>query len=196
MQTLIRTFLALEIPAFIRRELSQTIREFQAEVPRGIKWVKDENLHITLQFVGDTKEEDIPEIIDFLDNIFLELPELEFFKPEIQIIPGRNPRLIWVNAKTENKEIFKAVTRIKNKLQHLDYELDKKPLKFHVTLGRIKKRLPDFFIAKALSKKINYEKFKVSEATFYRSILQPEGPIYEKIKVFRLGQKDKKIENL
>ena len=86
--------------------------------------------------------------------------------------------------KTENKEIFKVVSKIKNKLQRLDYELDKKPLKFHITSGRIKRRPPDFFIGKVLSKKISIEKFEVSEATFYRSILQPEGPIYEKLKIF------------
>ena len=114
---MIRTFLALEIPAFLQRELSAIIREFQAEFPRGIKWVKEENLHITLQFIGDTKEEDLPEIADFLADVFSNLSTLEFFKPEIQIIPGRNPRLIWVNMKTENREIFKVVSKIKNKLQ-------------------------------------------------------------------------------
>ena len=143
-------------------------------------------MHITLQFVGDTKEEDIPEIARFSRNIFSEIGKLEFFQPEIQIVPGRFPRLVWVSLKTENREIVKAIGKIRNKLRELGYEPDSKPLKFHITLGRVKKRLPEHFIVTALSQKISAENFEVSEVVFYRSILRSDGPVYEKIEVIGL----------
>jgi len=190
---LIRTFFALEIPASLRRELAEIIRVFQTEVPRGIKWVSDENLHITLQFIGDTKEEDLPEIIRFFQNVFSEIGKLEFIKPEIQIISGRFPRIVWVSLKTKNREVAKAVGKIRNKLQELGYKPDSKPLKFHITLGRVKRKLSEHFIADALRQKISAENIEVSEAVFYRSILRSDGPVYEKIEVFHLSN-NKNIE--
>ena len=34
-----------------------------------IKWVKNENLHLTLKFIGYTKESDIPKIINSVNDV-------------------------------------------------------------------------------------------------------------------------------
>ncbi|MCK4313077.1 MAG: RNA 2',3'-cyclic phosphodiesterase, partial [Candidatus Cloacimonetes bacterium] len=148
-----------------------------------------ENLHITFQFIGDTREEDISGISEFLTEHFTDLPALKFFSPILEIIPGRNPRIIWISAKTDNKEILTISKKFKLKLRELGYKLDSKPLKFHVTLGRIKKRLPEFFIHQVLTKEISIKEFDVSEATLYQSFLRPEGPRYVKLYNFLFGGK-------
>ncbi|HHE37554.1 MAG TPA: RNA 2',3'-cyclic phosphodiesterase [Candidatus Cloacimonetes bacterium] len=183
-----RTFLALELPSQLKIQFSNIIRELQSSFPKSVKWVDAENLHITLQFIGDTQENDISDLSEYFKEIFAEVPVLKFSNPEIQIIPGRNPRLIWIEMTTENKDIFKAAKKIKNKLHQMDYIPDKKSLRFHATLGRIKKRLPDFFISQILSKKISVLDFEVSEAAFYESILRPEGPVYYEIEKYGLGK--------
>ena len=35
----------------------------------NIKWVKNENLHLTLKFIGHTREKDIPKIIDAVNDV-------------------------------------------------------------------------------------------------------------------------------
>ena len=184
-----RTFLALELPTNLKIEFTNIIRELQTSFPKGVKWVESENLHITLQFIGDTKQTDISDLSEYFEKIFAEVPILKFSHPKIQVIQGRNPRLIWIEMKTENRNIFKAANKIKNKLHQMDYITDKKTLRFHATLGRIKKRLPDFFISQILSKKISVSDFKVSDATFYESILRPEGPVYRRIEKYELDKK-------
>ncbi len=181
-----RTFLALELPTNLKREFTNIIRELQSSFPKGVKWVSEENLHITLQFIGETQQNDISDLSEYFEQVFAEVPTLKFSHPQIQVIPGRNPRLIWIEMTTENNDIFKAAKKIKNKLHHKNYVTDKKPLRFHATLGRIKKRLPDFFISQILSKKISAMDFEVSEATFYESILRPEGPVYRSIEKYNL----------
>jgi len=96
-------------------------------------------------------------------------------------VPGRNPRIIWIHLETENKEIYRISKNLKSYLQKLGYSPDKKPLKFHITLGRIKKRLPDFFIQTVLTKEIPFSEIEVTEACFYQSILRPQGPVYDSI---------------
>lgn len=134
-----RTFLALELPEDIKNEVFKKIEQYREVAPTGIKWVPQENLHITLQFIGDTKKEDLPEITEFLDRSFSDLPKMKFMQPELEIIPGRNPRVIWISFSTESKQIFGFSKNFKRKLVEMGYQLDSKPLRFHVTLGRIKK---------------------------------------------------------
>ena len=176
-----RTFLALELPEEIKMQLSNITEELRAFHPQGIKWIEQENIHITLQFIGETKTQDITDISNFFKKEFSQISKIMFSSPSLQIVPGRNPRIIWIHLETENKEIYRISKNIKSYLQKLGYSLDKKPLRFHITLGRIKKRLPDFFIQTVLTKEILFSEIEVTEATFYQSILRPQGPVYNGI---------------
>ncbi|HPR17393.1 MAG TPA: RNA 2',3'-cyclic phosphodiesterase [Candidatus Cloacimonadota bacterium] len=176
-----RTFLALELPAKTQEAISHLMRELRAENVFGIKWVEPENLHITFQFIGDTHRHDLPEITEFMEEVFTDMPSIHFASPKLQIIPAREPRLIWIGIQTNHKPIIKASDKIKLKLRERGYKPDNKPLQFHITLGRIKKRLPDFFMQKILTTELKLNDFEVTEATFYESFLRPEGPVYNKI---------------
>ena len=67
-----RTFLALDLPESVRRDISDQIDHLRSSNVSGIKWVTSENLHITFQFIGDTQRHDIPEIGNFLEKVFHE----------------------------------------------------------------------------------------------------------------------------
>jgi 2'-5' RNA ligase len=176
-----RTFLALELPEEIKTEVFRKIEQYREIAPTGIKWVPKENLHITLQFIGDTKKEDLPEITEFLSCSFSKIPKMKFMQPELEIIPGGNPRVIWISFSIESKQIFGFTKNFKKKLVEMGYQLDSKPLRLHVTLGRIKKRLPEILIKQILTTELKFESFLVEEATLYQSFLRPQGPIYEDI---------------
>ncbi|HCX73883.1 MAG TPA: RNA 2',3'-cyclic phosphodiesterase [Candidatus Cloacimonas sp.] len=176
-----RTFLALELPENIKDILADLIEGAQNYCKQEIKWISRPNLHITLQFIGKTYPEDIKEIAAYTAQEFQKIGELEMHSPRLQIIPNRNPRLIWVSLQCENKQIFKISKRIKRKLEQLGYELDKKPFKLHITLGRVKKRLPKKIIDFLLTKDIKFSKFMVPELVLYRSYLKPTGAVYEKL---------------
>ena len=182
-----RTFLALELPEEIKTEVFRKIEQYREIAPTGIKWVPQENLHITLQFIGDTKNEDLPEITEFLGCSFSKITKMEFIRPELEIIPGRNPRVIWISFFTESKQIFGFSKNFKKKLVEMGYQPDSKPLRLHVTLGRIKKRLPEILIKQILTTELKFKSFLVEEATLYQSFLRPQGPVYEKICIFKLG---------
>ena len=71
-------------------------------------------------------------------------------------------------------------------MKYFGFDLDNKPLKLHVTLGRIKKRLPEYFIQNVLSNNFSVQNFKISYVSLYQSILKPEGPQYSGIERFAL----------
>ncbi len=176
-----RTFVALDLPDNIRDHIAGVINNFRSNCPLWVKWVPQENLHITFQFIGDTKEKDIPEIAEFLETGFSELSSPEFTKPKLEIIPGRDPKIIWISLENKDSSIQKISKRLKSKLRQMGYKIDSRQLRFHITLGRIKKRLPENLIHKILTTELKINGFEVSKAALYQSLLKPQGPQYIEI---------------
>jgi RNA 2',3'-cyclic 3'-phosphodiesterase len=176
-----RTFLALELPDPIRAELCKVISHLKSGNNSGIKWVASENLHITFQFIGETHRHDLNEISDIMENIFTEISPTTFSNAAIEIVPQRDPKIIWISLQSFETKLITASKQLKKRLSEMGYRLDKKHLKFHITLGRIKKRLPEFFIKQILTTELNIGNFEVEKASLYQSFLKPEGPVYEDI---------------
>jgi len=176
-----RTFLALDLPDEIRSVLADQISHLKTANIKGIKWVEKENLHITFQFIGETQRHDLNNISDIMEDVFCKIPAVSFSSATLEVIPRRDPRLIWISVQAADQKISNASKRCKKKLKELGYKIENKPLKFHITLGRIKKRLPDFFIQEILTAELKIGNFEVEKASLYQSFLRPEGPIYEEI---------------
>ena len=176
-----RTFLALDISDRIKKEILNQTSEIYCGKNNELKWVTEENLHITLQFIGEVEPSAIPEIVQFLHNAFNELGKIKFKFSQIQLIPAKKPRLGWILLETENTEILKNIRGFRKFLQQLGYETENRKQKFHVTLFRIKKKLPDLLTNRILTTELKKMSFKVSSATLYESVLRPEGPNYYEI---------------
>lgn len=56
--TVKRCFIAIEIPEKIKNKLAD-IQQRLKSWPARVKWVEEENLHLTLKFLGDLRPEQI-----------------------------------------------------------------------------------------------------------------------------------------
>ncbi len=185
-----RTFLAFELPEPVIDELDRLTDELRNLIPRGIKWVRPENMHITLQFLGDVSPSDVRTLDDFFREILCDVPEFEIFEPRIQAIPSRNPRVIWVHNDTDVKRVFSLPGKIRNMAHNLGYDLDNKPLKLHATLGRVKSSIDMELVARMLSFKPTIARAEIKQVTLYKSVLQPEGPAYTAISSYDLQRRN------
>ena len=62
---MIRTFIAIELPV----EVKQVVRQIQnrlRESIEGIRWVKQENIHLSVKFLGDVEENRIGKFRDVM----------------------------------------------------------------------------------------------------------------------------------
>ena len=180
-----RTFVALDLPLNIKVDVSGVINNLRSLCQFGVNWVPQENLHITFQFIGDTKEEDLPEIAEFLGTSFSGLPKLLFTNPKLEILPGRDPKIIWIGLENNESLIQKISKRLKNELRKMGYKIDSRRLRFHITLGRIKKRLPENTVEQILTTELKINSFEVSKVTLYQSLLKSQGPRYIEIINFK-----------
>ncbi len=185
-----RVFFAFELPEPVRDELDQLTQELRNIIPRGIKWVRPDTMHITLQFLGDVS----PSHIRYLDQSVQELldnqEEFEIFEPQIEAVPSRNPRVIWVHYRTDEKRIFSLPAKIRSRAEELGYILENKPMKLHATLGRVKSVVDMNQVAKLLSFKPTITKSNINQVTLYKSVLQPEGPVYTAISSYELQRRN------
>ena len=183
----IRTFIAIKIkPGVELLNLINRCRNvFQDE---DIKWVEENNLHLTLKFLGETSEIQVLEVKNILENIgarysgfSFSLNGLGYFKSQ------RQPRVLFVGI-SDFKQMKIIAGELEDKLTNIGFEKETREFKPHLTLARIKflKEKRRFFQFVDGYKNFSFQRVIVSEIIFYQSILRPEGPVYQPIKTFQL----------
>ncbi|MCI0394540.1 MAG: RNA 2',3'-cyclic phosphodiesterase [Chloroflexi bacterium] len=136
----IRAFIAIPLPAETLSILEQTTRRLAGQTPGGaVRWVKAENIHLTLHFLGDTAEEVIPTLATGLDRVAggqkpftLQLDKIGCFPHE------RRPRVIWVGITGQQKALQALHQAIGDMLEPLGWKPEERPFQPHLTLGRVK----------------------------------------------------------
>lgn len=141
-----RIFIAINLPEKIKNGLGKLGKEtaelFPQETSRGlVRWVKKDNLHITLLFLGFLKEEDIPQICQIVKEIskIQTIFSLEF-KKVLYGPPNKiPPRLIWVEL-GKNRELTGLVEKLKQKVEETGIlrKMERREFSPHITLGRIR----------------------------------------------------------
>lgn len=188
MSRLLRTFIAVKIspePQLLKvyANLKKSLHD------EAIKWVNEKKLHLTLRFIGETTESQIHEIAEELDHLIpgfqpfrIRLKGLGYFKNK------GYPRILYI--KTENVEPLKEITEeIENHLcNNLGLEREQRKFKPHLTLARIKnlKQAEEFYELIKPYREMDFQQTTISEVILYRSILQPDGPSYQPLKIARL----------
>lgn len=174
---MVRTFISVDLPLNIKKE----IKKIQNLLPDFVgKKTEQENLHLTLKFLGEIDNAKVEEIKKRLGPIKIEAFEAEI--DNIGVFSEKFVRIVWIHLKGAEKlqeEIDKA-------LEELFYKEER--FMSHITIARIKsiKNKIDF-LSKLKEIKIPIVKFKVASFQFKKSELFPQGPRYEVIEEYNLG---------
>ncbi len=154
-----------------------------------IKWVKIENLHFTLKFLGDTEIQCIDNITDILHSVANDFEPTEIEMKNFGVFPNMiRPRVLWFGM--YNYDIISELAaEIENHLEKIGLDRSDKPFKPHLTIGRVKfmnnrKILHEIYDK---YKDFTFQKMQVSEFDLIESILKPEGPTYIPLQSFKLG---------
>lgn len=178
-----RIFIGIKLNQPVHDQLEHFLKPFK-KISTPIQWVKQENIHLTLKFIGEVSEPKVQQISDALAH-------LEKFEQPLNIQLtgcgkfGRNDDLniFWIGL-AANPALLKLYSNIEEALAKLSIPRETRPFTPHLTVGRNKK----MFNFKALLKHIE-ELANVPIATFstghfqlFKSDLRPTGPIYTILK--------------
>ena len=182
-----RLFVAIEIPQEIRNALAIFVDELRGIAPQA-KWVRAENLHITLKFLGHTDEARLPAIEGALQEvrnfsaIWLRFRGLGFFPNE------RRPRVFW--AGIEASDDLKAVARDIDQATHrAGFPLEERPFTPHLTLARFDPPGMQARLASAIAQKAQCDFGSTTARQFHliQSNLKPTGAEYVTLRSFALA---------
>lgn len=182
-----RLFIALEIPSSVRANLAALLASMRA-ITKEPRWVRPENLHVTLKFLGEVAEEKVDAIRSALGEIrsakavSMGFRGLGFFPNE------KHPRVFW--AGMEASPNLKPLARdIEAAMEELGIPREKREFSPHLTLARFERpRLPE-----ALCKLIadnqqrEFGSLLTNEFRLIRSKLKPAGAEYTTVATFQFA---------
>ncbi|MGB5529711.1 MAG: RNA 2',3'-cyclic phosphodiesterase [Ignavibacteriaceae bacterium] len=181
---MIRLFVALKIPEKIKEKVFNHCYA-AAENPSGFKWEIKEKVHLTLKFIGDVKDEILPQIIDELDFIKnyssfnCTISRFGFFFRDNQA------KILWCNIETDDL-IISLVEELNSRLKKFDIKIERRKFKGHLTLLRIKNRVTEEFIKSFKEYSFDPIDFNANEIALIQSILKPTGSEYKVLKNYEL----------
>lgn len=129
-----RLFIAIEIPEEIRMAYAALLREFHQIAPHA-KWVRAENLHVTLKFLGHTPPEKLEALqaelakVHSLERVQLEFRGLGFFPNE------KHPRVFWAGMEA-SPNLKTLAADIDQAMHELGFPVENRPFTPHLTLAR------------------------------------------------------------
>lgn len=187
----IRAFIAIELPA----NIIDALKKIQDELKDGsnkVAWVKPENIHLTIRFLGDIEAGKIDGITGLLEYAAVKNRSFAVSVKGAGAFPKMdNPRVLWVGIE-DNKNLLPLYDSLEEDLESIGLKKEERSFKPHLTLGRVKFLSDKKNFKKRIEKykDINLGQFTTEGICLFQSRLTPNGAVYVKLKEYRLQTVD------
>jgi 2'-5' RNA ligase len=182
---MIRAFIAVELPGEVREQLGKVQAVLRrARLGVNVSWVRIENVHLTLQFLGDIPEASVPTIGRQLDEVTACRAPFELSAGGLGAFPGWNrARVIWVGCDDRQGRLGELAGAVRSAMDLIGFEPERREFAAHLTLGRIKFPRPDATLTKVADslKDTACGTIRVRDVHLIQSELHPHGSIYTRL---------------
>ena len=185
----IRAFIAVEIDEAARTKLA-AMQEALKEANGHVSWVRPQNIHCTLVFLGDIFQSAIEAVAGALAGAAagskpfeIEIAGLGFFGS------ARSPRIIWSGIAGAVMPLVKLQNDLVTAVSTAGMKPDAKPFKPHLTIGRVRSNRNAAALVRALEEDKNksFGKIFVRQVVLMQSRLTAKGPEYTLLQSATLG---------
>jgi len=185
-----RTFVAIELDEATRRKLSAAVERLR-RAAGDVKWVDAHGAHMTLKFIGDIEDKDLPAAVAALRAAAARSRPFVMRVHGISGFPPRGrPRVIHAPAEEPTGTLLALAEAVEEALfDAISVEPEDRSFKAHVTLGRVRegKHCPS---VEELSRLVGDQEFgqvEVKEIVLMKSDLTPRGPVYTPLEHIPIG---------
>jgi 2'-5' RNA ligase len=192
--SVVRSFIAIDLPDSLFGQLEQVSDNLQ-ELLEGmpIRWIAASNIHLTLKFLGDVSEKNIPMINEILKTEAASHKQFEVSVGGFGVFPNfTRPRVIWVGVEAPD-ELENLQRRIDVETARLGYVPDRRKFNPHLTLGRVSRNANPNEV-RSISAVLRKQRVsflgavRISEVNLFRSDLGPRGAVYTKMFTAPIGK--------
>ncbi|MCA1902058.1 MAG: RNA 2',3'-cyclic phosphodiesterase [Candidatus Hydrogenedens sp.] len=184
-----RAFVAIELPAEVRDIVWSSTKPVLGSLKSLVKWVPPENMHLTLRFLGGITLSMSEKLRSNLKKVSIQFAPITFRLGTSGVFPSwREPRVLWVGLDVVKGDLSLLQRRVEQEAQIIGLPLEKQRFHPHITVGRV--RTPSPFISNTWKnvKIQSTPEFVVNQITLFKSILNPNGAIYEVVDTFQFNQ--------
>ncbi len=182
-----RLFVAVELETVVRASAAAAGHALRARLPREIaaRWISEENLHITLQFLGEVDDGLVPHVVAALGIPFGQQPftiDIEGFGA----FPSSGPlRVFWLGVRRGADGLAALHDEVASRMEPLGFPRERRPYAGHLTIARVKDGGPRS--VQAAVRRLLAElpahagQSQVTGITLFHSRLSPKGASYEPV---------------
>jgi 2'-5' RNA ligase len=185
----IRTFIAIELPPSVI-SLLEKVQEDLKSMRLRAKWVRPENIHLTLKFLGNINPGDTGKIGAAMTDAVDNFAPLNLVAGGVGVFPGiKRPRVIWLGLGGQIQLLIAMQRVLEDNLAALGFKKEKRPFKGHLTLGRFRQTVNPNTIRQILRQYANRysEEFTARRIILFKSDLKPTGAVYSQLQNSLIG---------
>jgi 2'-5' RNA ligase len=162
-----------------------------AEVDRGVRPVRPEQLHLTLRFLGDTDEGAVDDLKDLMATSVADVDPFSISFHGVGAFPNaRKPRVIWIGIQGAEPLVYIARS-LEAGVVDLGWKPEGRGFRPHATVARIKHVRRQGRLSALLERwhDRSFGSMEVRSIELKRSVLTPQGANYSTIHSTPLGDR-------
>ena len=186
----VRTFIAIDVSDEIRAAGERVIDALRRSTA-GVRWVRPENIHLTLKFLGDVDERELHDVCRGAGQAAQESPPFSVNCRSIGAFPNASrPSTIWMGIDDDQGRLAALQEHLEGSLATLGFPTERRKFRGHITLGRVRsgrgtnRELQQFIETHV---ETGFGSLDVHKLTIYRSDLDRGGPNYTVVARCPLG---------
>jgi len=179
-----RLFVALEVPSTVRENLARLLKSLHAVSPQT-RWVRPENLHVTLKFIGEVPETRLAAMRAALAHVSSDQPVTLDFRG-LGFFPNeKHPRVLWAGIETSGN-LKTLAADIEKATERLGIPWEQRPFSPHLTLARFEPpRLREKLCAAIQENAVcDFGSVRTNQFHLIESKLKPSGAEYTTVESF------------
>jgi len=172
------------------RDRCIALQETLARAGTDVKWVEEQNLHLTLLFLGEVVDRDTPALCRAVADCCAQHPPFTLSVETVGCFPNpRRPRVVWAGVGAGHADLCALHDDLESPLLELGcYRREERQYTPHITLGRAQGERPREKIVPALGRQAAWSagETDVREVCVLSSELRSGGPTYTLLSRARL----------
>jgi 2'-5' RNA ligase len=177
-----RIFIAVNFPNQVIKKIYKLQKSLINSTSSIIRWIKLENIHVTLKFLGEVELTKVQIIEKYLDSIANEIQPFHLNLGGIRAFPNwRHPRIVCIEIE-KSEPILLLAKMIEENISTLNYQKEIRSFSPHLTIGRIRENASyeDIQMLEINSSTFSRieDQIMITKIQLYKSDLYPSGPVY------------------
>lgn len=183
-----RIFIGIQMNDDTTERLENFIKPFQ-KISSPIRWIKRENYHLSLRFIGEVSENLWIRISDSISPSVFSIPSFPvLIRGCGSFGRGDHINIFWGGVQ-RSLPLQNLYDTLENQLEAIGIQKEARPFHPHITLGRNKKNhhFKSFFKKMEMCRDTVISEQTVDKFQIYQSTLLPDGPVYKILKEIPIG---------